>query len=47
VSHAHFWDITAFSSLDKIIQKFQKEGTDIDIIGMNKATAALIDRFGA
>ncbi len=47
VSHAHFWDITAVSSLDKIIQKFQKEGTDIDIIGMNKATAALIDRFGA
>ncbi|MDF1646179.1 MAG: SulP family inorganic anion transporter [Legionellaceae bacterium] len=46
VSHAHFWDITAVSTLDKIVIKFKREGTNVDIIGMNTATATLVDRFG-
>lgn len=46
VSHAHFWDITAVSSLDKVVIKFRREGTDVEIIGMNEATATLVDRFG-
>jgi len=45
VSHAHFWDITAVSSLDKVVIKFRREGTDVEIIGMNEATATLVDRF--
>ncbi|MDX2346265.1 MAG: SulP family inorganic anion transporter [Legionella sp.] len=46
VSHAHFWDVTAVSSLDKVVIKFRREGTEVDIIGMNEATATLVDRFG-
>ncbi|STY28359.1 sulfate permease [Legionella wadsworthii] len=46
VTNAHFWDITAVSSLDKIVIKFRREGTGVTIIGMNEATATLIDRFG-
>ncbi|MFO7596432.1 MAG: SulP family inorganic anion transporter [Desulfocurvibacter africanus] len=45
VSRAHFWDITAVSALDKVVFKFRREGTDIEIIGLNKASATMIDRF--
>ena len=46
VSEAHFWDISAVSSLDKVVIKFRREGTSVDIIGMNEATATIVDRFG-
>ena len=46
VSHAHFWDITSVSALDKVVIKFRREGTTVDIIGMNEATATIVDRFG-
>lgn len=46
VSRAHFWDITAVSSLDKIVLKFRREGTDVEVIGLNEASATMIDRFG-
>ena len=45
VSHAHFWDITAVSALDKVVIKFRREGTDVEVIGMNEASATLVDRF--
>ncbi|ASQ45937.1 SulP family inorganic anion transporter [Legionella clemsonensis] len=46
VSHAHFWDITSVSSLDKIVIKFRREGTKVEIIGKNEATATIIDLLG-
>mgnify|MGYP001238303469 CR=1 FL=1 len=45
VSRAHFWDITAVSALDKIVIKFRREGTDVEVIGMNEASATLVDKF--
>jgi SulP family sulfate permease len=45
VSNAHFWDITAVTALDKVVLKFRREGTDIEIIGMNEASATLVDKF--
>ena len=45
VSHAHFWDITAVSALDKAVLKFRREGTEVEVIGMNEASATLVDRF--
>jgi SulP family sulfate permease len=46
VSQAHFWDVTAVSALDKVVTKFRREGTDVEVIGLNEASATLIDRFG-
>jgi len=46
LSHAHFWDITAVSSLDKVVIKFRREGATVNIIGMNKATETVVDKFG-
>jgi SulP family sulfate permease len=45
VSRAHFWDITAVGALDKIILKFRREGTEVEIIGLNKASETMVDRF--
>ena len=45
VSHAHFWDITAVSALDKVVIKFRREGTDVEVIGLNEASATLVDKF--
>jgi len=46
VSHAHFWDITAVAALDKVVLKFRREGAVVDVIGMNEATATIVDGFG-
>ena len=45
VSGAHFWDITAVSALDKVLLKFKREGTEVEVIGLNEASATLVDRF--
>lgn len=45
VSRAHFWDITAVSSLDKVVLKFRREGTEVEVVGLNKASATMVDKF--
>jgi SulP family sulfate permease len=45
VSRAHFWDITAISALDKAILKFRREGTTVEVLGLNEASATMVDRF--
>lgn len=45
VSKAHFWDITAVSALDKVVLKFKREGAEVEVIGLNEASATLMDRF--
>lgn len=46
VSRAHFWDISAVAALDKAVLKFRREGTSVEIIGLNEASSTMIDRFG-
>jgi SulP family sulfate permease len=46
VGRAHFWDITAVSALDKVVLKFRRDGTEVDVVGLNDASATLVDRFG-
>ena len=45
VSRAHFWDITGIDALDKIVLKFRRDATTVDIIGMNEASATMVDRY--
>ncbi len=46
LSQAHFWDITSVAGLDKVVIKFRREGTKVDVVGMNDATRTVVDRFG-
>ena len=45
VSHAHFWDLTSVGALDKVILKFRREGTEVEVLGMNEATATIVDKL--
>ncbi len=42
---AHFWDITAVGALDKVVIKFRREGTAVEVIGLNEASATIVDKF--
>lgn len=45
VGGAHFWDLSAISALDQVVLKFKREGTPVDIMGLNAASATLVDQF--
>ncbi len=44
LSRAHFWDITAVQALDRVVIKFRREGTAVELIGLNEASATIVDR---
>ena len=46
LSDAHFWDLSAVGALDKVVLKFRREGTMVEIIGMNEASRTMVDRLG-
>ena len=46
VHNAHFWDISATGMLDKITQRLQAEGKAVEIIGLNEASADIVDKYG-
>lgn len=45
VSAAHFWDISGVGALDKIVARLRRDGRQVEVIGYNRASADLIDRF--
>ncbi|WP_312418796.1 SulP family inorganic anion transporter, partial [Shinella sp.] len=45
VSQAHLWDITAVDALDKVVLKYRRQGVDVAVIGVNEASAHMLDRF--
>ena len=45
VSAAHFWDISGVGALDKIIARLRRNGRSVDVVGYNRASADIVDRF--
>jgi SulP family sulfate permease len=45
LTQAHCWDITAVAALDKVVLKFRREGTEVQLIGLNQASATIVDKF--
>ncbi len=46
VSQAHFWDLSAIHELDRVVLKFRREGTVVELCGMNEASKTLVLRLG-
>jgi SulP family sulfate permease len=46
VSSCHFWDLSAVGALDRVVLKFRREGTEVEIVGLNEASATLVERLG-
>ncbi|MBP2279797.1 MFS superfamily sulfate permease-like transporter [Psychrobacter sp. PL15] len=45
LSQAHFWDISAVDTLDKLVICLQREGIDVKVLGLSSESRTLIDRF--
>ena len=46
LTQAHLWDSTATAALDKVVLKYRRQGTVVEVIGLNKASADLLDQVG-
>jgi SulP family sulfate permease len=46
VSRAHIWDISSVAAVDMVVLKFRREGTEVDLVGMNTASETIVDRLG-
>lgn len=45
VTRAHFWDISAISALDRVVLKARRHGRLVDIVGLNAASATMVEQF--
>ena len=43
---AHFWDISGINALDRVVLKYRHHGVAVEIVGMNAATATMVERLG-
>ncbi len=46
VSRAHIWDISSVAALDMAVLKFRRDGSEVEIIGMNEASHTIVDKLG-
>ena len=46
LTHAHLWDQGAIAALDKVMIKFRRSGADVELIGLNEASATLLENLG-
>ena len=45
LSNAHIWDITSVNMLNSVVEKFEAKGIKTQLLGLNEASATLIDRI--
>jgi SulP family sulfate permease len=41
---AHLWDVTAVGALESVVTRMRNHGIEVDVIGLNQASAVLVDR---
>jgi len=46
VHASHFWDITGINALDRVVLKFRNHDIPVEIVGLNEASATLVERLG-
>jgi SulP family sulfate permease len=45
VSRAHIWDLTGVNAIDKAVLKFRKSGVGVEVVGLNEASATIMDKL--
>jgi SulP family sulfate permease len=45
LSASHLWDITAVGAMEDVVTKMRRHGIMVDVVGLNQASAILVDRF--
>ena len=46
LTHAHVWDASTVATLDAVTHKYERRGTTVDFIGLNRQSADFRDRLG-
>ncbi|MFC1460194.1 SulP family inorganic anion transporter [Microvirga arabica] len=46
VTASHFWDITGINALDRVVLKFRHHDIPVEIVGLNEASATLVEKLG-
>lgn len=45
LTEAHLWDQSSVDAVDKVVLRFRKRGVKVELIGLNEASATLLDRL--
>ncbi|MEL6764568.1 MAG: STAS domain-containing protein, partial [Cyanobacteria bacterium J06607_6] len=45
LSQAHLWDQSSVDAVDRVVLRFRKRGVVVQLIGLNEASATLLDRL--
>ncbi|XQA76130.1 SulP family inorganic anion transporter [Xanthomonas sacchari] len=46
LSDAHVWDVSAIGALDQVVMKFRRHGAQVQVLGLNPDSAAMVGRLG-
>ncbi|MBT6206698.1 MAG: SulP family inorganic anion transporter, partial [Francisellaceae bacterium] len=46
MKRSHLWDVTSVEALDKVVHKFRREGTQVEVLGLNEASATIVEKLG-
>lgn len=46
MTQAHIWDISSVAAVDMAVLKFRREGAEVELVGMNKASETIVDELG-
>ncbi|WP_404286943.1 SulP family inorganic anion transporter [Microvirga sp. RSM25] len=46
VGSSHFWDITGINALDRVVLKLRHHDIPVEIVGLNEASASLVEKLG-
>jgi SulP family sulfate permease len=46
LTHAHLWDLTAVAAIDRVVFRYRRGGAEVEVLGMNEASATLTLQVG-
>jgi SulP family sulfate permease len=46
LTNAHIWDSSAVGAIDTVVLSFRRRNITVDVVGLNEASATLVDRIG-
>jgi SulP family sulfate permease len=46
LTHAHIWDSSAVGAIDDVVLAFRRRDTEVEVVGLNEASATLVERIG-
>lgn len=45
LTHAHLWDQAAVTALERVVTKFRRIGTNVEVLGLNEESATLVKKL--